>query len=56
MRRKLIFPAMCAWWLVMMMVAREYPDSFVAGADVMFLVATIVCAILSWIGFVYVGK
>jgi hypothetical protein len=53
--RKLIFPAMTLWWVVCMMFAREFPTSWVAGADVMFLIFAIVSAVLSWLGFIYKG-
>jgi hypothetical protein len=50
--RKLLFPAMMVWWLLMMVVSREFPDFFASGTDVVFLIAAIVCAVLSWVGFV----
>lgn len=53
MRRKLIFPALTVWWVLCMMFAREFPNSWAAGADVEFLIFAIICAVISWIGFVY---
>jgi hypothetical protein len=50
--RKLIFPALTVWWVVCMLFAREFPNSWAAGADVEFLIFAIICAVISWIGFV----
>jgi hypothetical protein len=50
--RKLIFPALTVVWVVAMMFSREFPELYVPGADVLYLVAAIVCAVISWVGFV----
>ncbi|MBA2394234.1 MAG: hypothetical protein H0V70_16010 [Ktedonobacteraceae bacterium] len=50
--RKLLFPAMMVWWVVMMVLSREFPAFFAAGTDIIFLFAAIICAVLSWVGFV----
>ena len=50
--RKLIFPALTVWWAACMVFAREFPHSWAGGSDVVFLIAAILCAVISWFGFI----
>ena len=50
--RKCIFPALTVVWVLCMMLAREFPHSWAAGCDVEFLIFAIICAVISWLGFV----
>lgn len=53
---KLIFPALTCVYLILMLVSDAFPEWFVPGIAWVFLVAALLCAVLSWVGFVKGGK
>lgn len=53
MSRKFIFPGMTIVFVVAMLISREFPGLYVPGADVLYLIAAILCAVISWFVFIH---